>query len=503
MKMRAATMGKRPGTLISVGIDVGTTTTQMVFSRLYLNSASGAGTMARPEIAGKEVLYRSRIHFTPLMDRQFIDAEAFSKLVAAEYTDAGCTPAQVDTGAVIITGETARKQNAEAVLDSIAGYAGSLVGATAGPLLEGILAGKGSGAASYSRKWASTVANVDIGGGTSNIAIFQNGLVIDACCLRIGGRLVEIAPQAQQITWIGDPLRQLLNRNNIRLRDGDRADLPALQSVTASMADILLEALNGTNDSGMLSALLTTAPLKQKYPLDAVMFSGGVSRFIYDHAGQCDRIDLGEPDPAAEPFCYGDIGPLLGAAVKEAIAVTGWRLVCPAETIRATVLGAGIHSLSLSGSTVYLGRGSLTALPLRNVPVIKPRIGNKMDYSDDLPGSIMELLTRHGDDGQALAVAIHGPSSPTFRDVGALADALISGLRNYLAAGRTLIIAVEQDFGLVLGQTVVAKMAAMDTKAADLICLDQVALDDGDYLDIGTPLSQAGTVPLVIKTLAF
>ena len=100
----------------SIGIDIGTSTTQLVFSRIVVENVAGSYNVPRVSIVDKEVIYRSKIYFTPLRSATEIDAEAVKKIVKDEYEAAGMTPADLSTGAVIITGETARKQNANEVL---------------------------------------------------------------------------------------------------------------------------------------------------------------------------------------------------------------------------------------------------------------------------------------------------------------------------------------------------------------------------------------------------
>ena len=96
--------------LLSVGIDIGTSTTQLILSRLTLENRAAPFTVPRVAISDREVLYRSDIHFTPLLSDTVIDAAGVRDIVAEEYRKSGFSPHQVDTGAVIITGETARKE---------------------------------------------------------------------------------------------------------------------------------------------------------------------------------------------------------------------------------------------------------------------------------------------------------------------------------------------------------------------------------------------------------
>ncbi|MBI3360884.1 MAG: ethanolamine ammonia-lyase reactivating factor EutA [Chloroflexi bacterium] len=110
-------------TMIGVGMDVGTTTTQIVFSKLTLSDVSRPGQIPRIGITAKEVLYQSQIVFTPLADRETVDAAKLTELARREYASAGIDPKQVETGAVIITGEATKKKNADEILHSLAGLA--------------------------------------------------------------------------------------------------------------------------------------------------------------------------------------------------------------------------------------------------------------------------------------------------------------------------------------------------------------------------------------------
>ena len=184
--------------LHSVGIDVGTSTTQLIVSRLTVENRANAYAVPDFTIADREILYRSPIHFTPLRSATELDAEGIRQIVAEEYRQAGIRPEAVSTGAIIITGETARKENARAVLDSLKEFAGEFVVATAGPDLESVLAAKGAGAERFSAQTGRTVLHMDIGGGTSNLALAEGGRITQTGCLNVGGRLIKIDRGAVQ-----------------------------------------------------------------------------------------------------------------------------------------------------------------------------------------------------------------------------------------------------------------------------------------------------------------
>ena len=162
-------------TLLSVGLDVGTTSTQLVVSELTVENQASAFSVPEMSISCRRVLYESPVHFTPLVGENRVDGQGIRAIVEAEYRAAGITRQQVDTGAVIVTGETSRKENARAVLDALAEYAGDFVVATAGPDLESVLAAKGAGAVAFSADTGKKVLHMDIGGGTSNLAWIENG----------------------------------------------------------------------------------------------------------------------------------------------------------------------------------------------------------------------------------------------------------------------------------------------------------------------------------------
>src|SRR5574342_969756 len=196
--------------LLSVGVDVGTTTTQVVFSRLNLQDVSRPGQIPRIDITDRKVIYQSPIVFTPLLDFETIDADKLNQIVRGEYVNAGVDPRQVETGAVIITGETAKKKNADEILRALAGLAGEFVVTVAGPHLESLIAGRGAGAAQYSQQHFTRVTSVDIGGGSANSALFHAGALLAAAAMNFGGRILEIEHASRRVRHVADPARAIL-----------------------------------------------------------------------------------------------------------------------------------------------------------------------------------------------------------------------------------------------------------------------------------------------------
>ena len=343
--------------ILSVGIVVGTSTTQVVFSKLQMDNAGGYFSVPRVAIVDKEVVYKSEVYMTPLKTDVLIDTDALRDIVAAEFRKAGYRPEDTDSGAVIITGESARKENSDAVLKSLSDFAGDFVVSAAGPDMESLIAGKGSGAWQYSMDHHCRVANLDIGGGTTNVVLFEDGETLARGCLDIGGRLICMNPQGI-ITKVSPAAAVMAQAAGVSVSVGDRCDELKLTAVTRQMAAALNAYLGvGTKDIDAILRQIKT-PGSSDFPVpekvQAVFFSGGVADLIYHES--------------ADTWAYGDIGVLLGRAIRESRLFTDFQKMEPGETIRATVVGAGTYTTTISGSTITY---SDDIFPLKNIPVIK------------------------------------------------------------------------------------------------------------------------------------
>jgi ethanolamine utilization protein EutA len=473
--------------LLSVGVDVGTTTTQIIFSRLNLQDVSRPGQIPRINITDRKVIYQSPIVFTPLIDFETIDADKLNEIVRREYSAAGVDPSQVETGAVIITGETAKKKNADEILRVLSGLAGEFVVSVAGPNVESLIAGKGAGAAEYSQKNYATITNVDIGGGSAHSATFRSGNLIGAAAMNYGGRILEIENSTGRVRYIAEPAKHILNDIGLRL-DASRGDSPSLEDLrrfTDRMADMTVELIEGTS-SPLAQKIYLTPPVGVSGKGSVLMFSGGIGHYFYN------PIPI---NSVSDVTVHDDVGPLLAESLRKHEVLNTYTIVPPSETMRATVLGASTQTVTLSGSTIWAER---EILPLKNVPVTRPTLPASLEPAS-VSRSITDAVTRWDVNlaTDPFAIALELDKSLDYESLTQLANGL-TDFANTMPSDRPLIAIIERDYAQALGQTV---KGLAPSRA--LLVIDQVGLSEGDYIDIGTPLMDGRVVPLSVKTLIF
>ena len=440
--------------LLSVGLDVGTTSTQLVVSQLQVENKASGFAVPEMEITQRRILYRSPVYFTPLVEGKLVDGPQIRSIVETEYQKAGITRKQVDTGAIIITGETSRKENAKAVLEALSELAGDFVVATAGPDLESVLAAKGAGAVACSADTGKTVLHMDIGGGTSNLALIRDGKIVRTGCLNVGGRLVKFS-ETGAVTYLSPVLSGITT-----LKVGETPGKIQREKLAGQLTEALEMAAGRREPTSLLQQLLTreTADIWVPPEEDVVVsFSGGVADCIAEEM----------PDLA-----FGDLGPELGRAIRDSLLCRG-EFVLGKETIRATVIGAGCHSAQLSGSTVYHQN---VRFPLKNLPVLE------LSDLTDISGV---LATQEG----ISVLALPGKTAPTYRELIRMAEQILS------QTIPPLYLCLQQDMAKALGQALALRLPP----EAEILCIDRVKVGEGSFLDIGAPVGCA--LPVVVKTL--
>lgn len=472
--------------LLSVGIDIGTSTTQLIFSKLTVENTASNFSVPRISIVDKEIIYKSHVYFTPLISATEINGEEIKAIVESEYKKANIDKDDIQTGAVIITGETARKENANDVLHALSGFAGDFVVATAGPDLESIISGKGAGAHIYSKEHSTTVVNIDIGGGTSNLSLFKRGEVVDTGCLDIGGRLIKIDVTSKEVTYISPKIEKIINDNNLNILVGTKITIDKVEPIVNIMKDIIVESIGLKKKSELFDFMVTNKSISLIEDIKNVSFSGGVADYIY-YEGSIDDY-----------FKYGDLGILLGQAIKNCEELKNINVIKPLETIRATVVGAGSHTTEVSGSTITYTND---AFPIKNLPILKLSLEDENGGSDDISKAIKNKLNwfKLENDLQKIAIAFNGQKNPSFEKVMEYARGIVEGMSEIVEKKLPFIVIVENDMAKVLGQSI---YALLDYKT-DIVCLDSIKVENGDYIDIGKPIADGKVLPVVIKTLVF
>ncbi len=472
--------------LLSVGIDIGTSTTQLIFSKLIVENTASSFSVPRISIVDKQIIYKSEVYFTPLISNNEINGEKIKEIVEFEYKKANINKKDIHTGAVIITGETARKENANDVLHTLSGFAGDFVVATAGPDLESIISGKGAGAHIYSKEHSTTVVNIDVGGGTSNIASFKRGEVIDTGCLDIGGRLIKVDKSSKKITYISPKIENIINDKNLNLQIGTIATIKNTKPIIDMMVDLLIQSIGLKEKDNLFDFIVTNKSIKLEDEIKNISFSGGVADYVYFDG------------PIDDYFKYGDLGILLGQAIKNCEELKRVNVIKSLETIRATVVGAGSHTTEVSGSTITYTH---EAFPIKNLPVLKLSLDEEAGSSLRISKAIKNKLSwfKLENDLQKVAIAIQGKHNPTFLDIQEYASGFVNGMKELLENELPFIVIVESDMAKVLGQAIYALL----NYEKDIVCIDSIKVENGDYIDIGKPIAEGKVLPVVIKTLVF
>jgi len=473
-------------TLWSVGIDIGSSTTHMTVSQLIVGRPQSV-VHHKPEVLERRLVYRSPITFTPFLDDVTIDVAAIERLVTAGYDMVGIAAPQIAAGAVICTGLAALKRNAAAITARLAAESGRFVCATAGHHFEAILAARGSGSVAHSRRLDGTVANLDVGGGTTKLTLAGDGVIVDTAALAVGARLVVTDDQGR-VTRIEPAAAPLLTAAGVSLAVG----APLAPDARARLAEVMAAAIcafAGLASAGPLAAvgarlarelLLTDPPTHGRAP-DWVICSGGVSEYVYGW----------------QPTACNDLGAALGAALRAALdaRLPAGRLLEPLEGIRATVIGACQYSVQVSGDTVYLSDAGL--LPVHNVPVLPVPLDWHALAAETVEQAVTRTLQRAELAG-ACALAFRGPRRFGY----GIVDALASGVAAALRARRSdapLVLAFDQDLANTVGRAVAARLAGK----VPLLCVDELTLGELDYLDLGEPPPGETYVPVVVKSLVF
>ncbi|OOM75394.1 reactivating factor for ethanolamine ammonia lyase [Clostridium sp. BL-8] len=410
------------------------------------------------------------------MDEVTIDFSKVKEIVAKAIKSSGIEKNKISTGAVIITGETARKENAAEVSNSLSEFLGDFVVATAGPKLESLLAGFGSGACDMSKELNRRIINLDIGGGTTNAAIFNCGECEETFALDIGGRLIKFDDEGKVI-YISRRIEFLIKKLNLDIEIGKIADIKDIESLCKKLACSLSEVCilkEMKEDTEKLFITEGFAGIK----VDYISFSGGIGEYIGDI-----NVELS----LKEAMKHKDIGVVLGNCISTEFKKYKKLVISPKEKIRATVIGAGNHSMTISGSTIAFDK---SVLPLKNIPILKPFY--KEEKLNEIYAQGIKKISMYEE--SPIAISLIGPKSPSYEELKIIGDQII---KLYEEIDGPIIVILESDFGKALGQIISLNLK----EKREIICIDKISTKNGDYMDIGLPIGDA--IPAVIKTLIY
>jgi len=472
-------------TLVSVGIDIGSSGTQIIFSRINLRRI-GENLSSRYVVVSRETLYQSPVALTPYQNERRIDQEELGKIIDDAYNAANLKPSDIDTGAVILTGEALRRENSEVISAILAEQGGEFVCAAAGHHMESTLAAYGSGAAKASYDAGSRILNIDIGGGTTKLAIIDKGQVLTTAAIHVGGRL-QVVDAESIITRLEPAGRSHALDMGYQWSVGQAIERNQMEQVAQSMVDVLLDAILQRPLSAKSKRLFLTDPILDFGVIDGVMFSGGVAEYIYQR----------------ESRDFGDMGRLLGSAIKRKIDTNQlpWPVLAAGECIRATALGASEYTVQLSGNTIYISNNA-ALLPRKNLQVLQPHceFGPVVD-SAALAHAIGHHFTAfdlvEGD--QDVALAFQWTGEPSYLRLAAFAQALVNALAQSIAQNRPLYLVLDRDIAKTLGNI----LKTEHQLANEILVIDGIMLRDFDYIDLGRIRMPSFTVPVTVKSLVF
>jgi ethanolamine utilization protein EutA len=467
--------------LRTIGIDIGSSTSHLLFAKVVLQRQT-QGLSSRFHVISREVVWRSPIMLTPFLPDGTIDAHRLGHFIHDAYHEAGVRPDEIDSGAVILTGEAIKRTNARAIDELFAHEAGKFVCATAGHKLECTLAAHGSGAVKLSKQRDTCLLHVDIGGGTTKLALIDRGVILGVSAFAVGGRLVAQADGSW--TRVDDSARLVAEELGIATDPASLADEETRRRIAARLATVAADYITGAPLDKLGEALRLTDLLPRTVAPTMITFSGGVSEYIFAHEDQD----------------YGDIAKHLARSLTEQLATrTDLPLVDPGHRIRATVIGASQFTVQVSGKTIYLPKQNV--LPVRNVPVVHIDLPSSENIvSARVTEAIRAKLEQLDLDPEArVAIAFTWTGDPEFSYLREMAR----GIRHALAPERRrkelLLLMIDGDIGRSMGHLLDHALH----NSGNLISIDGVQLQELDYVDVGEMITPPGVVPVVIKSLLF
>ncbi len=469
-------------TLKSVGIDIGSSTTHLVFSQLTLRR-EGAALSAKFKVTDRQVLFRSKIMLTPYISGTQIDTDKVKDFIKGVYEEAGYSSEDIDTGAVVITGEALKKENAKPIVEFFARESGKFICASAGPNHEALLAAYGCGAVELSRAQQANVLNVDMGGGTTKFSLIQDGIVTETAAINVGARLIAY-DQSGVVTRVEEPAKLVMKELGHSVELGKSITENERVKFSELLAKLTFEVIYGGPKTKLAKDLMVTEPLNGYHGIDQVdfiVFSGGVSEHIYQH----------------DHTAYGDMGPLLAKSVREQLNKVPKKdfLRESTEGIRATVIGAGEYTIQASGNTSYISNRDV--LPAFALKVVRPFIEEKQPVEQAVRTALAKFdLTSYG---AGLALAVSLPQQPDYQSIRSLAEGIAAVVKESNDLSAPLYLTLDLDVAKSLGGVLKEELKLPQ----EIIAVDGIDVGDLDYIDIGRPMGASEVIPVTVKSLMF
>jgi len=466
----------------TVGIDIGSSTSHLLFARVVLRRQS-QDLSSRFVVVERRIIWQSPILLTPFLADGTIDAAALGRFINQAYRDAGLQRSDVDSGAVILTGEAIKRKNARAIDELFAEESGRFVSATAGHKLEAILAAHGSGAVALSRRRGACVLHADVGGGTTKLALIDKGEIKSVAAFAVGGRLVA-RDETGAWTRIDDSAALVARDLGIAATVERMAHEDVRRAIARRLAALAVDQIVGAPLDDLGRALELTEPLQRSVRPAIITFSGGVAEYIFRR----ETADHGDIAKALADEIVGQMKTRASVPVIE-----------PAERIRATVIGASQFTVQVSGKTIYLPDTSV--LPVHNIPVVHLDLALTGDVDEN---AIVDAFAKSADvlevaSDAKIALAFTFSGDPDYPRLAAIARSIMrfaapAGVRENL-----LVLMIDGDIGRGLGR-IIHKELGYEGK---LVSIDGIRLQQLDFVDIGEFIDPPGIVPVVIKSLLF
>ena len=429
----------------------------------------------------------SPIIFTPYAGPTALDGGAILRFLDEQIARAGILVSDIATGALIMTGVAAARENAERIAHLTSSHAGRMVAAAAGHLMEARLAAIGSGAVARSARSVTPVMSIDVGGGTTKISLCRSGRIVSTAVLRIGARLIRRDMDSRAVMAMDPTLAGLLGPDALRAAGRTVGDTE-WNTWGWMLGDLVAaEALGETGTEARANLVLA----RRDADADAdrsdaqIVFSGGVSEYVYGR----------------ETRDFGDLGRPLAQRLKDRIEASGREIVPNAEGIRATVIGASVSSAQLSGETIYaeVSGGD----DLRNMLILRPSIGTVGDRLEvDAVTSAVERSLEADDQGpSSVALAIDWAGPVDYQTLDTLAAGIARAWNSSPSRhGRPIVIVLDRDLAGALG---VHLRHVVDVPNR-VVVLDGIGrVNEHDYLDVGEVVAGTGALVVVVKSLIF